>query len=451
MKQLLFFLFCSAFLLLISCGNSVKPAKTPSPVLEGWVLDAADSSAIAQANVIVYDANTNAPVTRTFTNTSGFYSFELDTGTYYLKVSAQNFQPSPPPGLAALPFDMLTDDTTQRSIYLDSSTQTTSGGSISGTVTNLDFSGIGGVLITATDLTFTQAFSTTSGPHGFYIIYNVAPGSYYLQCYLAGYKQITCTTAVTVSAGVTNEKNDIILSPFTTATLSGQITFLASPNSVVDITCIHPITREAIPGLSTVNDTAGNKYQLTTIPLGTYQLTAIPPGSYIVWASYQNDGYVMDPDRILKFGLPKITVTEATTSLDKNFEVTDAVPIVSPSNDPDTIQPVLITTTHPTFVWEKYPSAKEYIIEVSNSHGTIIWGGFDSTIILHSQITAAQTSAAFNFDGSATDSLLIGETYRWKIYADKDAVQDIQGLISMSEGLLGLFRVVADTEEHYRK
>ncbi len=433
-RSLLFLLTCIVITLL-SCGKSVKPVETPYPFLAGRVMEATDSSAIALANIILYNANTNAPETRTFSDANGFYSFNLDAGIFYLKVSAQGFQQSPPPGLDALPFQMLTSDTTWKNVYLDSNTVTTTAGSISGTVKNPSGAGISGVLIVATNTAGTQCFSGTSGPNGFYIIYNVPPGTYTIQCYLAGYIQVTTSVTVTVTANVTSANNDITLQQTANATLSGQVTFLASQNATVDITLVHPITREAIPGLSTSN-TTGN----------TYQLNAIPQGSYIVWATYRNDGYVMDPDRILKFGLPFVTVTSSVSSYIQDFEVTDAVIIYSPSNPADTVQPVLITTKQPTFAWEKYPSSKEYIIEVSNSHGTIIWGGADSSgIIQHTQIAAGESSAIFNFDGSATDSLRIGETYRWKIYADSDAQQNIQGLISMSEGLLGLFRVVAGT------
>jgi hypothetical protein len=428
-------ILCSIILVCISCGDPVEPDKNFT-ILAGRVLDAADSTGIAQANVIVYNANTNAPVTRTFTNTQGYYKVDIDTGTYYLKVSAQTYNPSPPAGMDALPFEMLVGDTTVQYIYLDSSTQVATGGSISGIVTTPASTGIGGVLIVASNTAGTQSFSGTSGPNGFFILYNIEPGRYTLNGYLAEYTQDTFVVSLTVTANVTSENNVIILKPFTTVTLTGHLTFLASQNSQVDITLIHPTTREAIPGLSTVNEMSGN----------TYQLTAIPVGSYIVWASYRNDGYVMDPDWIAKSGLPRITVTNTTTSLVQDFSVTDAVIIVSPTNPPDTVQPVYIMTSQPTFTWEAYPSAKEYIIEVSNSNGTIIWGGADSSgVVQHTQIPSSSTSTAFNFDNSASDSLRTGGIYRWKIYADNDAQQNIQQLISSSEGLLGLFKVVADT------
>ena len=82
-------------------------------------------------------------------------------------------------------------------------------------------------------------------------------------------------------------------------------------------------------------------------------------------------------------------------------------------------------------------------MEVFNSDGERIWGGFnvDGTIN-HPQISSHQDSVVFNFDGSASDTLRPGETYRWKVYADDDASANVQTLISSSEDQLGLFKRV---------
>ena len=422
-------------LLIMSCDK--KPSSPPETFLKGYVLDAADSSAIDEANVVLYNANTNAPVTRTFTDSDGLYNFEIDPDIYYLKVSAQGYRPSPPKDGTPLSFQVVEDETTWKDVYLDEDISADSCGSISGIIMRTGSFPIVGALIVAIDSTTGLSSSGTSGPTGYYIIYNVKPGMYSVECFIAGYIQ-NIKPVVNVTPNSTNPGNDIILQFGANATISGHITFLASPNSVVDITLIHPITREAIPGLSTYNDTSTN----------IYQLTAVPPGDYIAWASYRNDGYVMDPDRIQKFGLPFVTIADTTTAKVVDFEVTDAITIVSPTNPADTILPTLIMTTSPAFTWEKYPSAKECILEVSNSKGEIVWGGYDTAgVILHTQVGADLTTAGYNFDGSASDSLHIGEIYRWKIYADNDANLNIQGLISSSEDLLGIFKVIADTSD----
>jgi len=420
---------------------SVLCEKDPSShesttALAGYVLDASDSTGIYHANVVVYDANTNAPVTRTSSKPNGYYSFNMEPGAFYLKISAQKHLPSPPKNGTPLSFQILAGDTTWKTVYLDADQTSDSCGTISGTVKQPDSNTVVGALVVATDTVTGISFSTTSGPDGYYVIFNVQPGLYSMQGFLAGYKQAEKPVVYVNKNSIVNDCK-IVLYSATNATLSGQITFLASQNSVVDITLIHPLTRDAIPGLSTYNNATTN----------TYQLTSVPPGRYIAWASFRNDGYVMDPDRIQKFGLPLVTIPDSAVSVTCDFDVTDVIPIVSPTNPADTILPRLITTRAPAFVWKPYPSAKEYIIEVSNSKGEIVWGGADSTgTILHFQIPKENTSIVYNFDNTASDSLLhIGETYRWKIYADNNDDLNIQVLISSSEDLLGIFKVVADS------
>lgn len=104
--------------------------------------------------------------------------------------------------------------------------------------------------------------------------------------------------------------------------------------------------------------------------------------------------------------------------------------------------PVAITTSAPTFSWIKYSSTKEYIIAVYNSDGERIWGGYTTNgTILHPQIPSSDTSAVFNFDGSATGQIIPGQIYQWKVYADNSADPGVQGLISSSEDQMGLFYI----------
>jgi hypothetical protein len=203
---------------------------------------------------------------------------------------------------------------------------------------------------------------------------------------------------------------------------------------MVDVTLIHPTTREAVPGLYTFGE-------------GSFAIDRIPPGTYIVWASYRNDGYVMDPDGIFKFGLPMVTFEQGTESIIQDrIILTDAIPIVSPTNDPTSSVPAPVATTQPSFVWTDYPQASEYILEVFNGRGDRIWGGYESdSTINHPQILRHTVQQQYNFDGSATEPLVVGGVYRWKVYADDTEDPDIQTLISSSEDLLGLFEVVADT------
>jgi hypothetical protein len=153
----------------------------------------------------------------------------------------------------------------------------------------------------------------------------------------------------------------------------------------------------------------------------------------------------MDPDWIYKNpGVLDVVFTASGGDVELNFSVTDSVTITSPTNEADLVVPMEVNTATPTFTWVKYPSAKEYIIEVFNSKGETIWGGFnDSGVVQHDHIGADATSAVFDFDDSAAVDLQDGKVYRWKIYADDSATQNVQTLLSSSEDQLGLFKYVA--------
>ena len=149
----------------------------------------------------------------------------------------------------------------------------------------------------------------------------------------------------------------------------------------------------------------------------------------------------MDPDHIAKNGLPEITFADVDQIQD--FSVTGPITITDPTNAASPVVPEVVNTDEPTFTWIKYPQGKEYIIEVFDNQGNTIWGGFDATgVVQHPQIDAQQTSAVFNFDGTAATLLQDGETYRWKIYTDDDATLNVQTLLSSSEDQMGLFTYV---------
>lgn len=432
----------SILLLIMSCSDDNPTNQSPAATFSGYVLNSADSSGIKGASIVVWNVNTNAPVTRTFTDNTGYYIISVEPESYYVKASAQDFFPSPLKNGSALPFQLIANTVIQKDIYLRADSLSTGAGSISGTVMTLSPTnkGIGGVLIVATDTTEPQSsFSGTSGHDGFYVIFNITPGTYDMHCYRAGYRQITTSVKVKVSADSQNSSNNIVIQQNTNYSMDGQISFLATNNSQVDITLIHPTSREVIPGLSTFNETNGN----------TYSISQVPSGTYVAWASFRNDTYVMDPDALFKSGLPYVKLSASNPDTSINFNVTGALQIVSPTNHPDTILPRAVATFEPTFTWIKtpsYASAKEYIVEVCDSYGESIWGGFDSLgVIRHPRISSGDTmKVIFNFDSSASAPLHDKMVYQWKVFADNSAEPNVQTLLSVSEDLMGLFQVVID-------
>lgn len=414
-------------------GGGSGNSHTPLGTLLVTVDRASDGSAIEGASVSVYD-DKNLVVAKGTTDTFGEFECSLSPGSYYVKTAAQDFNPAPLSNQTAVPFEIIDGQTVTESVALETHPNAGNMGRLSGTVMTPapDSDGVSDVLVIAEDSSQNLFASGITGPTGAYALFNLSPGNYTLSAYRSGYRQEAATTAINVASGGDYTQNTIEIGPHENADLSGQVTFLAITNGSVDITLIHPETDDTIPGLSTFNDANNN-----------YRLESVPPGTFIAWASFRNDGYVMDPDYIFKFGLPQVTFTENASSQEQDFSVTGAVTITDPTNDADLVVPEEINAASPTFTWERYPSAKEYIIEVFDNNGNTIWGGFDDAgVVQHQQITANQTSVTFNFDGSATASLQNGQVYRWKIYADNDDALNIQTLISSSEDLMGLFKYI---------
>jgi hypothetical protein len=413
-------------------GGSEGGGHIPMGTLLVTVDNASNDTAIVNASVSVYDSS-NLIVTNGVTNADGEFTYSLSPGSYYIKVAVQDFNPIPLRGLDAIPFEIFDGQTTAENVALDAHPNAGNTGQISGTIMTSASTGVFDVLVVAEDPAQSLFATGISGTNGGYTLFNVDPGSYTLSAYRAGYRETSAHITVDVTAGGNHGQNDIEVQTHKNADLSGQVTFLAVVNGTIDITLIHPDTLDTIPGLSTLNSGT------------TYLLEAIPPGTYIAWASFRNDGYVMDPDRIAKFGIPEVTYTEVSADQIQDFSVTGAITITDPTNAASPVVPEVVNTDEPTFTWTKYPSAKEYIVEILDSQGNTIWGGFDSSgVVQHPQIDAQQTSVVFDFDASATAPLEDGETYRWKIYADDDDALNIQTLLSASEDQMGLFTYIKD-------
>jgi hypothetical protein len=275
-----------------------------------------------------------------------------------------------------------------------------------------------------------SVYQTYSGPDGYFVFFNLSYGNYKINALKASYSSDSMYNA-NISGNTLSNTINIDINQKTGSVLKGSVTFLAVSNGIVDVSILDKQTMATVNGLTTIIDSSRN-----------YQIKNIPQGNYIAWASYKNDGYVMDPDWIFKNpGALEINfASDSNASL--NFSVTNAIQIISPTNNPDTILPFLVDSLNPVFSWNAYPQAKEYIVEVKDLNGSIIWGGFDENgIIKHAKISKETTSVKFNFDGTAKSLLKHGEVYQWKVYADDNALDNVQTLLSSSEDLMGLFKV----------
>lgn len=412
-------------LLLAACGGG--GGGVPTGLYELTVMNSDGSMAVAGARVDIFDAANLVAATAT-TDIDGLARLRLKAGVYSGRVQAQGYEASPPQGIVAPPFTVVAGSTLAATINLEGITNPAGVGRISG---NAD---IAGALVVAEDRVLDLAVSGITDRNGNYVLFNVLPGDYVVTAFKAGY--LSNEVAQTVAAA-DDLVVDLNVVAHASPSLGGQITFLATANGVVDITLLHPDTRDTIPGLSTENSGTG------------YSLANVPEGDYLAWASFANDGYVMDPDWVNKNGgyPAALEITMGNVAQTKDFSVTGAVQLTSPTNAATEVVPVVVTTTTPTFTWVDYSSAQKYVLEVLDLKGNTIWGGYvfdgitQKSTFNHPDIDTA-TPTQFNFDGSASALLVDGGIYQWRVHAFKwNTPRDSYVAISSSEQQMGLFRV----------
>jgi hypothetical protein len=346
----------------------------------------------------------------------------MSSGNFYVRISSQGFKEVPEGSISPVPFSVSSGQTFSQIYYTDALLGTF--GKIDGTVTPK----LSGFLIVAKSSTTNAEYHTYSGPDGYFVLFNVPYDTYEVNAIKSGY-QLAVHPQVTLSVSSSSVNVPVNVNQVNGSALTGKVTFLAAINGIVDISLLDKTSLSVINGLTTRIDVNRD-----------YAINNIPAGNYVAWASYENDSYVMDPDWIFKNpGALNISFPADTAKI-LNFSVTGAISIVSPTNPPASIIPAPADSVIPTFYWDAYPQAKEYIIEVMDINGNLIWGGFtESGVINHSQIPKEWNSVEFNFDGTALSQLNSGDIYQWRIYADDDAVPNIQTLLSSSEDLMGLF------------
>ena len=411
--------------LFFGCSNDDDEIQVTG-ILSGLIVDAETGTSLSEVSIIVFDANTNAPTGNTFSSdVDGNYSIELLAGSYFIKLSKQGYSRVPTLDISPISFTIAVGQTFDKPVEMFKSTLNNTG-FISGNVISGN-EPKGGALVVAYN--GTVGFSSVTDQNGDYTIHNVSAGDYSVKAFLASHNSSELNISVTTA--METSSTDLLLSNGASGQVTGQITFLSTQNIEVDIALTHPGTGETIPGLTTRTSNF------------SYSISGVPDGIYIGRATYENDSKVVDPDRIVKFGEPTVAVSAA--SIELNFDVTGAVQLIGPSNDFSTSEPALVDAS-PLLAWTAYSSTSDYVIEVVNSDGKIIWGGFNNDNALAIKniiIPSSQTSIQFNADNSATELLEAGKIYRWRVYASKDDVKEETGwkLISVSEDQQGLIKV----------
>lgn len=418
----------SALVILVSiisfqCSDDNSTEPTPPTTIRIVVKSEADSSAISGANVVLYNANSGESISREFSTSDGIATFQASlSGNFYVRISAQSFKELPEGSVSPVPFSVSSGGTTTQTYYMNVLPGTF--GKIDGTV-NPQLSGF---LIVATSSGLNTEYHTYSGHDGYFVLFNVPFNTYNLDAIKSGY-QSTNQPQVTLASGSASATVEISVGQITGSTLTGKVTFLAVVNGIVDVSLLDKTSYSVVSGLTTTINSERN-----------YTINKIPAGEYVAWASYQNDGYVMDPDWLFKNPGATFVSFAGDSSKVRDFSVTGAITIISPTNPAEELIPALADSVVPTFKWNAYSSTKEYIIEVRDINGELVWGGFKASgEIRHAQILKEWTSVEFNFDGSALSQLQSDHIYQWRIYSDDDDAANVQTLLSASEDLMGLF------------
>jgi len=425
-------LFLTIFIILFvfqGCKDDDELAATG--ILTGTVTDAISGDPLANVFINIFNDTTNAPIGTSFTTGSnGAYTFHLEPGIYFMKLSKHKYESVPLQGSNPIPFTIEAGLSFERLVKMFPD-ETSNTGVISGKVTD-GTDPLGGVLIIASMSEGSSALSSVSDGEGNYYVFNVPAGSYSVKGLISGYNGDAVEASVT--GNLETSGVDLILGSGASGIFTGLVRHLSVENIEVDVALIHAATRETIPGLISVTENLA------------FTISNIPDGKYLARATFANDNRVMDPDRIAKFGEPEVTISGGNT-VDLQIDVTGAVILVSPTNDSTAVEPLEITSTSPTFEWEAFASTSDYVIEVSDINGTVIWGGFSNLgdlPVKRIEIPSSQLMVNYNFDSTATVSFLeLGRVYRWRIFASKNDQQSDTGwtLISASEDQRGLIKI----------
>ena len=420
---------------LAGCGGSGSNGAPPTGTLELTVVDGDTSAGISNARVIVIDGATGESIDFLATDGSGKVAKIYDTGTLQLHVSSQNYAPSPPSGIPPLPVQIMANETTSITISINA-LPVAERGMISGQVTNDQGQPAAGALVVVTAADGT-VLSTTAHSDGNYVLHNVAIGSATLNVFLGGYNY-DAIGPVTVTSDA-NTDQDVMAVGTASGEISGHVSFTSVSGGIIDITLLHPTTRDSLPNLRVLTDSGAS-----------YLMSGVPNGEFEIIASLENDGYVLDPDVSVTQGIPIVQISElAPVIANKDFKVTGSIELTNPAAIIDASVPELDDL--PIFTWAKassYASADYYVAEVVDESGNTVWGGFDSAVNNFTPlVTMPQSndpSAGYNFDGTATLASLEPERYyQLRVYAAVVDTSEPKGyrLLSAGETLDGIFKV----------
>lgn len=431
----------------------------PATTITGRVFNATNDAAVEGARVVAIDAATNAAASNVvLTDAEGRYSVPVrltrsttaaqdqKTNAFTLRVSAEGFQNFPSPIRQAIPVNVTrseenavsnnTRDVALLPLAEDLATLSRiEGHALEGS------NGVGGVLVVAEG--GGRASSAVTDSSGAYAILNLPAGTYSVRGYIGG-KAFAPVEGVVVEAAT--PKTDVDLSVDAAVTLTkvvGTINMVEGAEGNPTVVLVVAATGEVPPGLSTVS--AANNYAIAEVAPGTFHL----------FASYDNDGNVMDPDP-QQLQQP-IVVSPPTGAVDgvitiPGFKVTVALDVVRPGLNPVTETPV--STTGLVFEWKDDSSELFYGFELFNAFGERIYGSAPSATQQPAvKLPAVSGSATVTLTYGDTSNglpawptLTSGQTYQWRATSYRcrtggGGACSNYAAISQTENLRGIFTV----------
>jgi hypothetical protein len=414
-----------------------EPACFAPVEVHGRVLDLATSTPIVGARVVAVDVNGAAASSVATSATDGTYALPVPAqrnmdGTpsafpVSLRADSAGYQSFPGTVRQALPLDIATATTEGGKLVLKSALTdigliaepNASAGSIHGKVAVPDDHA--GALVVAE--TGGKGFAGIVSRDGDYTIFNLAAAHYTVTAYSVGHVYTPKETDVAASAVTV----DLALASDAPGSISGSINFAdaagLSNTSVVAFveSTFDPTTGRGIapPGLRSPRTGPPNVS-------GAFTIDGVPPGHYVVVAAFENDGLVRDPDHCIA-GTADVHVQVAAgqpTATPTAFKVTGALAVMTPGAD--MAEPV---TGAPTFTWADDSSEDQYLVEVFDSFGQLIW------MMTTPGVSGGTPSLAYS--GPA---LQPGMYYQWRVTSAKQKVGGGgECELSRSEDLRGVF------------
>jgi len=411
--------------------------------VDGDVTDAADGGAIEGARVLAAN-NAGSVVTRVaVTNAAGRYRLAVPavrdamglpvSGTFTLRVAAQDYLPFPSGFRPALPIDaseavavadvgFVADNGSTDVVLIGVPDAQVGLPSLSGVVGG---DSPAGTLVVAECETAPCPFGYADSD-GSYVIYGVAAGTYTVRGYRAG--SSLDSAAVTVVATALGDV-DLAANDDALATVSGSLQIVNAPGGSVTSVVLIPestfvqitetfVRGEVAPGLRAPEP--GTAPSIS----GSYVIEGVPAGRYAVLAAFENDLLVRDPDPgIAGTQIVFVDVAGTDITVDASFKVTEALEIYSPGADEPTEVAGDATVT---FEWNDDSGEQSFDVRVYDVFGTEVW-----------QTTEAAFMGSGNPSVDYAGPLEPGMYYQWRVES-RDGGGDP---ISVSEDLTGVFFV----------